>query len=174
MKPKPSSSEVRRLPLKVAAMAATASPAAVAEFEPSPTHRTIAGALALSPTDTVVELAAQTGLDRGTISAALSDPTACAWIAAHCTTYAKSCLGFVHAHLLDLALKSRSSSAIRLYLERFDPDYRPAGAHQQAQPINAELAQIIQMTPGELDRWISQRQRRMFGEGDGAAAESTS
>lgn len=108
---------------------------------------------------TWLELAAASGVSRTQLWRIAKDPDACAWIVAHGTHMAELGLGAVHARLLQLALTSRSPSAIELYLKRFDAEYSKRTAVQGDSVINAEMAAIVQMSSTELENFLRHKRR---------------
>lgn len=146
-------------------IAATADPEKLQEFQPTNTHRAIAGALLFGPANaTITKLAEKAGLSRQTVSTCLQDPEAVAWIVAQHTTHKDTCLAVVHARLLHLALTSRSPAALKLYLQRFDPEFQKFEHNKQVKrEVYQQFAQVLNMSQDELERWLSLKERQVIG-----------
>jgi hypothetical protein len=152
---------------RIASCAAAADPAALAEFEPTGSHLALLGALSEGHgLDSAAEIAEAAGLARSTAYGILADPAACSWLSSRLSGRVASRLGLVHARLFHLAMTSRSPAAIRLFLERFDPDYKPAAeeiARVAAGAVNAQFNFLQSMSPEELAAFVEQKRQRVLG-----------
>ena len=150
---------------RLAALANTATPEDIQNFKPAQIHWALAGALSVEAAASFTELAEKAGVSRSRLYEILNDPAATNWIVAQGTRLAHAALGAVHARLLHLALTSRSPAAIKLYLQRFDPEFKEAIAETRdlAKTINSQLNFIQTMSPTELENFIALKRRRVLG-----------
>lgn len=128
-------------------------------FRPTPVHEKLAEHLFTSQASSFADLVEASGVHRTSIWRTLQDPKACAWICARATEAVKFGLGAVHSRLLQMALTSRSPAFMKLYLERFDPDYSSRVA-EGGTTINAQYAMIQAMSPKELEAFVSLKRRQ--------------
>ena len=139
------------------AVAATAPPGD--GFKPTAAHEKIAQKLFESQAGSFLQLAEAAGVDRVTIWRTLKNPKACEWIVNNAARAVEFGLPAVHSRLLNMALTSRSSSFMELYLRRFDPEFKK-GAAAGSTTINAQYAMIQAMGPAELENFIKQKRRK--------------
>lgn len=144
--------------------AASAQPSAPGAFQPTEAHQKLAATLFETTSSTFVQLAESAGISRSTLWRILKDKAACAWIVANATNAAAFGLGAVHARLLQMALTSRSPEAIRLYLQRFDPDFSAGKDIGTLNAPNSQIAFVASMSPAELEAFLKQKRRTVIGE----------
>jgi len=122
-------------------------------FEPTATHEAIAGALNEPGSKTLIELSQKAGVSPRTVQRAISDPAALSWMVSQASCLAEARLGAIHARLLHMALKAKSPGWLKLYLERFDPEFKKqkilerGGAHQNnfiGDMDSVELVKLLQ------------------------------
>lgn len=175
---------------KIAALSAARPPTAaqMGAFSPTPAHEQIAGALnGQTSLSDAASLAEAAGVSVRTLQRACSDPAAVTWIVAQQTEIASARLGAVHGRLFEMAMTSRSATWAKLYLERFDGEYKKQkilekGANQQfnfSDMTHAELLKSIGRayrklqgvtdTPGALEAEVP-RDHRLDGEPGGVPA----
>lgn len=148
---------------RLSAIASTSDPSAPTSYKPTIADAALAGALISKRSDTFTQLASDAGVPLSTLYRIMEDPARCAWIvnrAAQCT---KIGLAAVYARILDMALNSKSVSWAKLFLEKFDDDYKlRAAASAGAQTFN-QLNFIGGMSDEELRSFISQKARQAMG-----------
>jgi len=141
--------------------AASANPSPLpADYSPPDAVRRVAEVIFTEKAESFIELAEHAGVHRSTIWRFLQDPNAVKWIVEQGTAVASAGLGAVHARLLHLALTSRSPSAIEIYLRRFDPEFRKEQSGSGGTTINSQFAQVLTMSPGELEAFVRGKKRR--------------
>lgn len=139
------------------------------DFQPTDTHRALAATLFESKAGSFLELAEASGVSRSHLYRILADPDAVKWIVAHSAGISKAALPAVYAQLLHKALNERGTSAIRLFLERFDVDFKP-----KEMTIGTSNTQnnYFGYTTAELEAIVRQKTRTLLGEsvptGDGS------
>lgn len=134
-------------------------PAPPAGYTPTPAALKLADALFTSSAPSFVALAEHVGLSRTALYDLLKDDAAVAWIVSHGTGAAAAGLGWVHSRLLELALTSRSPSAIELYLRRFDPAFTARDAPANQTNIQNNLSFVTSMSDDELRAFLTQKRR---------------
>jgi len=133
----------------------------VQAFEPTPTHEAIAGALNDTAPTSLAELASAAGVSTRTVQRVISDPAALQWIIAQASQLAEARLGAVHLRIFQQAMTSRSPGWAKLFMERFDADYKKqkvaerGGAHQ--------FNFLGDMETSELSGWISRKLQALQG-----------
>jgi hypothetical protein len=154
--------------------AAAANPAPLpADYSPPDSVRRLAEVIFTNQATSFIELAEAAGVNRSTIWRQLQDKNAVKWIVEQGSAVAAAGLGAVHARLLHLALTSRSPSAIEIYLKRFDPDYRKESHGPGGTSINAQFAQVLTMSPTELEAFVKHKKRQGgFGDDSGQSQKA--
>lgn len=157
------SMENQPLEAQLVALANSATPSEIRSYEPTPSARKLAGALFVAQAPTLGELAAAAGLSESSIYRLLRDPAAVHWVVSHGSNLAAAGLGAVHARLLERALTDkRSVAAIKLYLERFDPEYQRNRAMDGAK--NTQVNFFSGMSDTELSRFLGTTKEKLgFG-----------
>lgn len=117
-----------------------------ADFQPTESHRALASALTAEGIGTIAELAEKAGVARSTVYRVFEDRDAIKWIVSHSAGLMSSALPAVHSHLLHKALNDKGVAALKLFLLRFDPDFKP-----QTQSISGENIQVNQFGSYSLD-----------------------
>lgn len=131
---------------RVVALAQSDPTPIAADFEPTESHRALAAALTAEGVNTIAELAEKAGVARSTVYRTFEDKEAIKWIVSHSAGLMKSALPAVHAHLLHKALNDKGTSAMKLFLQRFDEEFKP-----QTQSISGENIQVNQYGSYSLD-----------------------
>jgi hypothetical protein len=149
------------LEARLVAIAQTATAQQIREYQPSQNVRALAGSMFHGVAPKLIELAEGAGLSQSTVYRILKDPAAVHWIVSHGTNLASAALGAVHARLFQMAMTSRAVGPMRLYLERFDPEFKKQRVLEQGR--NTQLNFIQEMTDAELGRWIKQTRTRQLG-----------
>lgn len=144
-------------PERFLAVAAKAEPGG--SFRPTPIHEKLAEHLFTSQATSFLQLAEESGVSRTTIWRTLQDPQACQWICSKATDAVKFGLGAVHSRLLQMALTSRSPAFLKLYMERFDPEYAKQLA-SGGTTINQQFNMIKEMSQAELEAFVKVKKRR--------------
>lgn len=129
------------------------------DYEPPPTVRQIAAALATSAADTWTALAEQAGVSRSTVQRALSDPAAVKWIAQEGTRLSQEALGAVHFTLLQKALTSNNPAFLRLYMLRFDEAFRNTEIASRGKLTQNNIYES--MSPAELEKHVRREIRKL-------------
>ena len=148
---------VRRL----AAVAAAATPSQMSRFEPDKDHFAIAGALFESevPPSSFMEWYTMAGLTKARFEHLIKDPAACAWVIGHSKKIAKFGLAACYGRLLHMALTSKNSAWMGLFLKRFDSEFdtRTIG------PVHGDVYNFANMTIEELTAFLEAQRRRRYG-----------
>jgi hypothetical protein len=135
-------------------------------FKPTPTHEAIAGALndAECP-HTLTGLAEHAGVSRNTLTAVIRQPAAVLWIVSQASRLAEARLGAVHARIYNMAMTSRSATWAKLYMERFDKEYKNQKVLEKggAQQFNF----LREMSHGELSTWFGRKLQELQGAATG-------
>lgn len=137
------------LPVPAARFVAVANsdPSAIPDdFQPTSAHRALASSLFETQASSFLELAERSGVSRSHIYRILEDPAAVKWIVANSATALELGLVAVHSRLLHKALNDKSIAAIKLYMQRFDKDFKVRG-----DSINGENVQINNFSSYSLD-----------------------
>lgn len=159
--PPPAPPAERPYPLSRFLERAAKLPAPPAGYTPTPAALKLADALFTSSAPSFVALAEHVGLSRTALYDLLRDDAAVAWIVSHGTGAAAAGLGWVHSRLLELALTSRSPSAIELYLKRFDPEFTARNTPTNQTNVQNNLSFIQGMDDKELRAFLNQRRRSL-------------
>lgn len=133
-------------------------------FQPSSAHFKIAGALNETSVATQDELCTRAGVSRATLSRALNTPTVLSWIIAQSSRLVEARTGAIHARLFEKAT-SGNVAAMRLYLERFDPEYKKQKVMEKG-GTHLHTNFITEMSDRELPLFIQRKIRQLTG-GDG-------
>lgn len=154
--------------------AAAANPAPLpADYSPPDSVRRLAEVIFTNQATSFIELAEAAGVNRSTIWRQLQDKNAVKWIVEQGSAVAAAGLGAVHARLLHLALTSRSPSAIEIYLRRFDPEFKKESHASSGTNISAQFAQVLTMSPGELEAFVKHKKRQGgFGDDSGQSQKA--
>lgn len=139
-------------------------------FEPTQTHHAIAGALTRESIETLTELAEAAGLARSTVSRSLSDPAALRWVVSRLTHLAADSVGAAHAVLLQRALTEKNPTWMKLYLVRFDEEFKK---QQVAEKGRNTLNVFGQMSDEELVAYIKREARKAGASHPGNAPSPT-
>lgn len=155
---------------RIISLAANARPSErqLKEFEPTQTHEAIAGALNDPECPHTLEgLAEQAGVDPKTLRKVLREPAALLWIVSQASTLAEARLGAVHARIYNMAMTSRSATWAKLFLERFDKDYKNQKILERggAQQFNF----LQEMGTDELLKWFGRKLQQLQGSATGGA-----
>lgn len=124
-------------------------------------HRALAGILFSSPAESLAELAAHAGVGEKTLQTIARTPHAVAWIVGECAKTAKLGLAAVYAKMLRESLASRRPDWCKLFLERFDPDYKPAG--RDSGGTNIQVNNFGSYTTEELRAFVASKARKVLG-----------
>lgn len=140
---------------KVLSTAAKASASAEA-YKPTEAVLKLSQHLFCDGAPTAIALAQQAGISRAQLYRIAEDPDASAWLVRNGAQVAGTLLGAVHARLTELALSGKNVQAIELYLRRFDPEFaRGAKASSGEFNLNAEIANVLAMSPDELTKFVA-------------------
>lgn len=148
------------------ALAQTASPQAIREYEPTRAVRALAGAFFTRSAPDFEGLAEEAGISRSTLYRAMQDPAAIHWIVSHGSNIAGAALGAVHARLLHLALRATGkgdTAVLRLFMERFDPEFKKQRVLEHGQNIQNNSF-VSEMSDAELGKWVKQQRTRILGQ----------
>jgi len=150
------------LPLPAARFVAVANsdPSPIADdFEPTAAHRALSTTLFETQATSFLELAEKSGVSRSHIYRILEEPDAVKWIVANSARTMELALAAVHARLLHKALNDKTVSALKLYLQRFDKDFKV-----QSNSVSGENVQINNFSSyslDELERLAGLKERRL-------------
>lgn len=132
------------------------------QFEPTPAHYAIADALndqtAFTNTAALAEAA---DCSIRTLQRAISSPAVLSWIIAQQTSIVESRLGAIHARIFDMAMTSRSSSWAKLFLERFDVEFKKQKVLERGH--NQQNNFLGDMSHDELVKSIGRAFRKLQG-----------
>jgi len=131
------------------------------DFQPTSAHRALAGALFESKASTFLELAEKSGISRAHIYRILEDSQAVKWIVANSAKAHQGALPAVYTQLLHKALNDKGTAAIRLFLERFDSDFKP----KEGAALSATNMQINFQgySTAELEKMVNLKTRAVLG-----------
>lgn len=146
---------------RLAAVAERATQRDIRNYEPTDAVRKLAAAQFHTTAPSFTRLAEEAGVSRSQLYRILSEPAAVHWIVSHGTNMAAASLGAVHARLFELAMTSRNITAIRLYLERFDPEFKKQKALQDGH--NTQINFVTEMSDNELRRLVEQKTTQLLG-----------
>jgi hypothetical protein len=146
---------------RLVAIAQQASMADIRDYEPTETAQKLAAAFFHETAPSLNRLAESAGVSRSTLYRVLSEPAAVHWIINHGTHMAQAALGAVHARLFELAMTSQKIAPLRLYLERFDPDFKKQKALTDGH--NTQINFVTEMSDDELRRMVEQKTTRLLG-----------
>lgn len=170
--PVPEGAAVPPILTRMASIASTASPDALRAFEPSSTHRALVGALIEAQPESLVDLATKAGVVPSTLYRTLENPVAVAWIVAEAARVVKVGLAGVYGRLFHMAMTSRKSSWLELFLKRFDPDYRDGKGASLTLKSGDQEAKFENWTTAELEAFVKHKRQFVLGERDGQPAQS--
>lgn len=150
------------------ARGANPSPAEMKKFEPDHTHEAIAGALNDPEVPhTMKGLAEHAGVDPKTLRKVLRTPAALLWIVSQASSLAEARLGAVHSRIYQMAMTSRSATWARLFLERFDTNYK---AQKVLEKGGAQQNNFLgEMETDELIKWFGRKLQQLQGSATGGA-----
>lgn len=131
-------------------------------FEPSAAHRALAASLFETGASTFLELAEKSGVSRAHLYRILEDTQAVKWIVANAAAIHKGALPAVYAQLLHKALNDRGTSAIRLFLERFDPEFKPKDDNA-LRATNMQVNNFNGYSTAELENIVQLKTRSVLG-----------
>lgn len=138
------------------------------EFEPSPAQEAIAAVLASEECPATPQALAEcAGCDVRTVQRALSMPAFLSWAASLQSRLVESRVGAVHARLLHKALTEKGAagtSAIRLYLERFDPEFKKQKVAERGGIQANSFSFVSEMDHDELHAFIARATRQQLGQ----------
>jgi hypothetical protein len=147
---------------------ADVSPRDMQNFEPTTTHEAIAGALNdVEAPHTLAGLAELAGVHRNTLSEVIRHPAALLWIVSQASRLAEARLGAVHARIYNMAMTSRSATWAKLYLERFDREYKNQKIAEKGGQSQFNFLQ--EMGTDELFKWFGRKLQQLQGSATGGA-----
>lgn len=146
---------------RLVAIAQQASQRDIREYSPSESAQKLAEALFHETSPTLARLAERAGISRSSLYRVLAEPAAVHWIVNHGTNLAQAALGAVHARLFELAMTSDKVAPLRLYLERFDPEFKKQKALTDGH--NTQINFVAEMSDAELQRMVEQQATRLLG-----------
>jgi hypothetical protein len=131
-------------------------------FHPTASHEAIAGALndGAAPCS-IKELATQAGVSTKTIQRAIADPAALQWIVSQASRLVEARLGAIHCRLYLQAMTSKNASWMRLYLDRFDPEFKKQKILEKGGATQVNY--LKEMSENELSSWLQRKLRELQG-----------
>jgi hypothetical protein len=156
--------EEKDITKKLASLAVARPPTseAMADFSPTPAHEQIAAALnSDTHYSSMKDLAEAAGVSARTVQRAVSEPASLTWMVSQASQLAAARLGAVHGRIFAMAMTSRAPGWARLYMDRFDQDYKKqkvlekGGAHQ--------FNFLSEMSTDELIKWLQRTFQKLQG-----------
>jgi len=147
---------------RLTAVAALATATGIERFQPTDTHRAIAGALFSqgSPPPTFQALADVSGISSGVLHIVMENPEACSWIINQAAESARFGLGQAYARLFQMAMVSDNSAWMTLFLRRFDPVFEK---NSEATPAGGQHLHFHGMSNMELENFCKIKSAKRFG-----------
>jgi hypothetical protein len=155
----PETAPVQRL----ASVAALAPAGALERFQPTDTHRAIAGALISQTTapPTFQALADVAGVSVGVLHGVMDNPDACSWIINYAAERSRFGLAQAYIRLFEKAMTSDNSAWMTLFLRRFDLNFE---SKSDGQSIGSQHIHFHSMTNEELENFVRFKTQKKFGE----------
>jgi len=146
----------------VLAPAALAEQTDVSNYKPNTQDLALAGALFTSGARTLEDLAAASNIAPSTLLRIRQDPVRSAWITQRAVLAQRSRSAEVFAHLHRMATSSENPAWSKLWLERFDEDYKKQAAAAVTHATQNNF--ICNMSDRELAAFLAQTRQRVLGE----------
>ena len=151
-------------PLAQLTAIAAADPDPTATYKPTKAAQALVGALIQNngAHTTLKDLAAKAGIDESTVHRLAGDAHAVNWVLNQSAAVANIGLAAVYARLLNRALYSKSPAWAKLFMERFDVEYR-RGQSDTTGARNTQINVYSGMSDTELQALVQSKMRQAFG-----------